>query len=179
MLKGIHTYRNDHSIQISSCSPWCLQIFPFPSLIKKIEAYLEERRNIKDPCHLTHTYPDRPVTSPFAKSQIPKEREPREPPKKRGRTESQSSEKTKQNKKSTETSFTVQSSHTHFHIGIHAGNKSTTTTTTTAASTTPSDCSTSKLLLSVQKATLSIQCQGHLIPFSTRIIMVRGGLGWR
>ena len=71
-LKGIHTYKKDHSTQMSSYSPWCSQVWPFPSLIKKVEVYLEERRNIKDPFHLTCMYADRHAISPCTKLQRPK-----------------------------------------------------------------------------------------------------------
>ena len=78
MIKGIHTCKKECSNQTSSCSPWGLQVHPFPFLVKKMEAYLEERSNITDPFDLTHTYSDRTITSPFTskkkKTKNPKKR---------------------------------------------------------------------------------------------------------
>ena len=88
MLKGIHSYRKDCSTQISSCSPWSLQVCPFLSLTKKMEVYLEERRNNEDPFCLAHTYPNRPVITPFENSQITKGKKAKNL-KKRTRTDSQ------------------------------------------------------------------------------------------
>ena len=48
-LKGIHIFRKDHSSQSSVCSPWGSLVKPFPSLVKKMEAYIEERWNITNP----------------------------------------------------------------------------------------------------------------------------------
>ena len=73
-MKGIHTFKKDSNNQTSSCSPWGLQVHPFPSLMKKMEIYLEERSNITDPFHLTHTYPNRPNISPFVEAQNPKKK---------------------------------------------------------------------------------------------------------
>ena len=87
ILKEIHTFKKECSTQTSLWSPLGLHIHPFPSLVKKMEAFLEERRNIKDPFHLTHTYPARPDISPFTRSQIPKRKKAKNP-KKRSRTES-------------------------------------------------------------------------------------------
>ena len=50
-MKGISTYRRDHTTQASSCSLWSAWVKPFPSLIRKIENYLEERRNIENFFH--------------------------------------------------------------------------------------------------------------------------------
>ena len=37
MLKGIHTFRKEINMQISRCSPWDMEVKPFPSLRKKNE----------------------------------------------------------------------------------------------------------------------------------------------
>ena len=83
-MKGILTFKKVCGNQTSSCTPWGLQVYPFPSLVKKVEPYLEERRNITNPFCLTHTYPDRPITSPFARLQTP-ERKKTKNSKKRSR----------------------------------------------------------------------------------------------
>ena len=56
-------------------------VHPFPSLVRKMVAYLEKRRNIADPFYLTQTYPDRPVISPFVRSHIPKRKKVKNPEK--------------------------------------------------------------------------------------------------
>ena len=43
-----------------------------------MKIYLEERRNIAYPFYLTHTYPNRPTISPFAKVQTPKKKKTKE-----------------------------------------------------------------------------------------------------
>ena len=43
MMKGIHTFKKVCNNKTSSCSPLGLQVHPFPSLVKKMEIYLEER----------------------------------------------------------------------------------------------------------------------------------------
>ena len=68
-LKGIHTFRKDCSTQMSKCSPWVMEVKPFPSLRKKMKDYIEECQAIGNP--FTHrSYPSRPNPSPFAK--VPK-----------------------------------------------------------------------------------------------------------
>ena len=37
VLKGIHTFRKDQTIQLSKHSPWGMEVKPFPSLRKKDE----------------------------------------------------------------------------------------------------------------------------------------------
>ena len=81
-MKGIYTFKKDHSNQTSSCSPWGWQFHPFPFLVKKMKVYLEESRNIADPLNLTCTYPNRPTISPFAKLQTPKKKKTRNSKKK-------------------------------------------------------------------------------------------------
>ena len=58
MLKGIHTFKKD-STQVSRCSLWGLEVRPFPSLRKKMQAYIEERQNIANP-FTYRSYPSRP-----------------------------------------------------------------------------------------------------------------------
>ena len=43
-VKGIHTYRKDHTTESATCSPWSRWMKPFPSLRNKIEAFKEEKR---------------------------------------------------------------------------------------------------------------------------------------
>ena len=45
MVKGIHTYRTDHTTKSGTCSPWSRQMKPFPLCRKQIEAFKEEKRN--------------------------------------------------------------------------------------------------------------------------------------
>ena len=71
------------TLKFLCCSPWSSQVHPFPSLMKK---------NIENPFCPTHTYPDRPNISPFARSHIPKRKKVKTP-KKRRRTENQRANK--------------------------------------------------------------------------------------
>ena len=50
-LKGIHTFRKDHSAQTLVCSPWGSHNESFPSLPRKMEAYMTERQAIANPCN--------------------------------------------------------------------------------------------------------------------------------
>ena len=58
-LKIIHTFGKDHSSQTSVCSPWGSHINPFWSIVKKMEAYMEERLNITNPFSSAQRYPNR------------------------------------------------------------------------------------------------------------------------
>ena len=49
MLKGIHTFRKDWTMQVSKCSPWGRGVKPFPSLKKKMKDYIEECKAIANP----------------------------------------------------------------------------------------------------------------------------------
>ena len=44
MVKGIYTYRKDHTAKSTVYSPWSRTIIPFPSLHRKIQAYQDENR---------------------------------------------------------------------------------------------------------------------------------------
>ena len=94
MMKGIHTFKKDCSKKASSCSLWGSQVHPFPSLVKEIEVYLEKRRIIADPFHLSHapTLID-PITSPFVGLQTPKRKKTKNPKKRSRKVNHQSSRK--------------------------------------------------------------------------------------
>ena len=62
-LKGIHTFRRDCTTQISKCSPWGLEVRPFPSL-QKMRDYIEERQAIVNPFS-SKSYPSGHNPSPF------------------------------------------------------------------------------------------------------------------
>ena len=49
MLNGIHTFRKDRSTQVSRCSPWGMDVRPFPSLWKKMWDFIEARQAIANP----------------------------------------------------------------------------------------------------------------------------------
>ena len=40
-MKGIHTFRRDHTIQIIYCKLWSPRLCPYPSLVRRIQTYLE------------------------------------------------------------------------------------------------------------------------------------------
>ena len=73
-LKGIHTFRKDCSSQSSVWNPWGLQVKPLPLLLKKMEAYMEERWNIMNPFSSAQRYPNRSNPSPFSKKTTPTKR---------------------------------------------------------------------------------------------------------
>ena len=41
MMRGIHTFRRDWTIQVISCNPWSTWLCPYPSLIRKMKTSLE------------------------------------------------------------------------------------------------------------------------------------------
>ena len=41
-LKGIHTFRKDRNTHMSRCSPWGMEVKPFPSLWNKMKDCIEE-----------------------------------------------------------------------------------------------------------------------------------------
>ena len=43
-VKGIYTYRKDHTTESMVFSPWCRTVIPFPSLHRKIQAFQDEYR---------------------------------------------------------------------------------------------------------------------------------------
>ena len=40
-MKGIHMFRRDHITQVISCKPWSPRLHPYPSLVRKMQTYLE------------------------------------------------------------------------------------------------------------------------------------------
>ena len=70
MIRGIHTYRRDLTTQVISCKPQSPRLHPYPSLIRKMQTYLErEGKNGNQP-H-TSTYQLGKTTSP-QKTPVPK-----------------------------------------------------------------------------------------------------------
>ena len=41
MVRGIHTFQRDRTMQIMKCNPWSTKLHPYPSLIWKMKMYLE------------------------------------------------------------------------------------------------------------------------------------------
>ena len=44
MVKGIYTYRKDHMAESMVFSPWSRTVIPFPSLMRKIQAYQDKNK---------------------------------------------------------------------------------------------------------------------------------------
>ena len=65
-LKGIHTFREDHTTQISKCSPWGLEVRAFPSIGKKTRECMEKRQALAN-LFSNRSYPSRLNPSLFAK----------------------------------------------------------------------------------------------------------------
>ena len=58
-MKGMHSFKRDHSTQIISCKPWRPNHHPYPSLARKIRTYLELKDQVADsPCP-SPNYPER------------------------------------------------------------------------------------------------------------------------
>ena len=47
MVKGIYTYRKDHTVDSMIFTAWNKKVTPFPSLRCKIQAYQDDQRNVK------------------------------------------------------------------------------------------------------------------------------------
>ena len=45
IVKGIYTYRKDHTVESTIFNPWGKKVIPFPSLRHKIQAYQDNKRN--------------------------------------------------------------------------------------------------------------------------------------
>ena len=69
-MRGIHTFRRDHTTQVISCKPWSPQLHPYTSLIKKMQTYLELESKNGNQLH-TSTNQLGKTTSP-QKTPIPK-----------------------------------------------------------------------------------------------------------
>ena len=46
MVKGTYTYRKDHMAKSTVFSPWSRTIIPFPSLLRKIQAYQDKNNQL-------------------------------------------------------------------------------------------------------------------------------------
>ena len=102
-----------------------------------MEAFLEERRNIKDSFHLINTYLNRPVMSLFIRYQIPKRKKAKNLMK-RSRTESHQENKKQSKVRSLEGHFPPpKAAMPTFTLASMPAMKTTTTTTNTMASTPP------------------------------------------
>ena len=66
IMKGIHTFRKDQSMQISRCSLWGMGVKLLPSLRKKMKEYIKECLTIANPFN-HRSYPCRPNPLPFTK----------------------------------------------------------------------------------------------------------------
>ena len=55
MMGGIHTFKRDLTTQVISCKPWSPRLQPYPSLIRKMQTYLElEGKNGIQACTSTN-----------------------------------------------------------------------------------------------------------------------------
>ena len=71
-IRRIHTFRKDCITQIINCKPWSPRLCPYPSLVQKMQNYLE----LKDP-EANHpcsslSEPDKPNTPSLQKAPIPR-----------------------------------------------------------------------------------------------------------
>ena len=50
-MKGIHTFRRDHTTQIISYKPWSPRLCPYLSLVRRMQTYLELKvQDASQPC---------------------------------------------------------------------------------------------------------------------------------
>ena len=45
MVKGIYSYRKDHTAESTIFTPWSKKVIPFPSLRHKIQAFQDDKRH--------------------------------------------------------------------------------------------------------------------------------------
>ena len=63
MVKGIYTYRKDHTMKSTIFTPWSKKVTPFPYLRCKIQAYKDEQRDEKVlQWTISFLFPIHPVT---------------------------------------------------------------------------------------------------------------------
>ena len=48
-LKGIHTFKKDYKSQTFRCSPWRVEVQPYPNLQRKIGEFIKRRQAITTP----------------------------------------------------------------------------------------------------------------------------------
>ena len=70
MMRGIHTLRRDCTTQVMSCKLWSPRLCPYPSLITKMQTYLELEGKLGNQL-CTRTY-QLSKTTPLQKAPIPK-----------------------------------------------------------------------------------------------------------
>ena len=64
-MKGIHSFKKDHAMQLIPCRPWTSRHHPYPSLTKKMRTYLVLKDHVADPSQPNPTYTQGPnMTAP-------------------------------------------------------------------------------------------------------------------
>ena len=76
-VKGIHTFKKDHTTQSTTCSPQSRKIKPFPSFCRKMQAFIEEKRNENSPFS--------PILTQYTRNTVPTKRT-KERPQKRSKS---------------------------------------------------------------------------------------------
>ena len=82
MMRGIHTFRRDCSTQVISCKPWSPRLCPYPSLIRKMQTYLEIEGKDGNQCHTSTKQLGKttsPQKTPVPKGQLTRRKEPKHP----------------------------------------------------------------------------------------------------
>ena len=82
-MKNIHTFRKDHTTQVISCKPWTSRLHPYPSLVRKVQTYLELKDQNADHTNLSSNLSVRPPT--FSPQKAPVFRKPIDKKKKRSK----------------------------------------------------------------------------------------------
>ena len=69
-MKGIHTFRRDHTTQIISCKLWSPRLCPYKSLVRRMQTYLELKSQDASQLHPSANEAVRPTL--LQKTPVPK-----------------------------------------------------------------------------------------------------------
>ena len=69
-MKGIHTFKRDHTTQIISYKPWSPRLCPNPSLVRRIQTYLELKGQDSNQPHSSSNQAVKPTS--LQKAPVPK-----------------------------------------------------------------------------------------------------------
>ena len=71
-MKSIHMFRRDCTTQIISCKPWSPRLCPYPSLVRRMQAYLELKGQDASQPHSSSNQAVKPAISSLQKAPVPR-----------------------------------------------------------------------------------------------------------
>ena len=71
-MKGIHTFRSDCTTQIISCKPWSPRLCSYPSLVRRMQTYLQLKDQDTGQPHSSSKQAVKPTTSSLQKAPVPR-----------------------------------------------------------------------------------------------------------